>query len=181
MEAAIDLFSVQGFHATPTQQISDRAGVSAGTLFRYFKTKEDLIDTLYFNIYQTLSDVVEEAIHSKKNIEEQIKNAKRQTLFWMFENPKKTLFFEHFISSPGITKKAKEEALDRFTALDQLYDKAFSKGIIKEIDREVFLAYFWYPNLMLINLYTIGRLQNNIEEIIEQSISSMWNGIGQLQ
>ncbi|WP_048153090.1 TetR/AcrR family transcriptional regulator [Methanolacinia paynteri] len=178
MEAAIELFSSQGFHATPTKQISDRAGVSAGTLFRYFRTKEDLIDALYFNIYQTISDVVEEAILSQISIEEQIKNAKRQALHWMFENPKKTLFFEHFTSSPNITKKAKEEALDGFTALDGLYKNAVSKGIIKEMEREVFLADFWYPNFMLINLYTIGRLQNDVGEIIEQSVSSMWSGIG---
>jgi len=179
MEAAVILFSTQGFHATPTQQISDRAGVSVGTLFRYFKTKENLIDTLYNSIHQTISDVLDEAIHPGISVEEQIKNAKRQVLHWMFENPKKALFFEHFSSSPNITKKAKEEALYRFSTLDELYYKAISCGILKGIDREVFLANFWCPNFMLINLHTIGRLQSEIEEIIEQAIASMWYGLGQ--
>ncbi|MBP2134009.1 AcrR family transcriptional regulator [Methanomicrobium sp. W14] len=178
MRAAVELFSRQGFHATPAQQISDLAGVSVGTLFKYFGTKENLIDTLYFSIHQTLSEVVEEAVSSADSVEEKIKNAKRQVLIWMFKNPEKTLFFENFSSSSSITKKAKEEALDKFSVLDDLYQKAVSRGIIVKTDKEVFLANFWYPNFMLINLYTIGRLRSNIEEIIEQSTSSMWSGIG---
>ena len=89
MEAAVDLFSTQGFHATPTQQISDRAGVSAGTLFRYFRTKEELIDSLYSSIHRALADAVDEAIRPETPIEDQIKNVKRQVLHWMFENRKR--------------------------------------------------------------------------------------------
>lgn len=181
MEAAVDLFSTQGFHATPTQQISDRAGVSAGTLFRYFRTKEELIDSLYYSIHRALSEAVDEAIRPGIPVEDQIKNVKRQVLHWMFENPKKALFFEQFSSSPNITTKAKEEAIIRFSALDDLYRRAVSRGILKGINREVFLANFWYPNFMLIHLHSIGKLPNDIEETIEQSVSSMWCGMEQKQ
>lgn len=181
MEAAIDLFSTQGFHATPTQQISDRAGVSAGTLFRYFRTKEELIDSLYSSIHRALADAVDEGMRPEIPVEEQIKNVKRQVLHWMFDNPNKTLFFEQFSSSPNITEKAKEEALIRFSALDDLYRKAVSRGILKGINREVFLANFWYPNFMLIHLHSIGKLQSDVEETIEQSVASMWCGLEQKQ
>ncbi|MDK2973862.1 MAG: hypothetical protein PWP08_233 [Methanofollis sp.] len=179
MEAAIDLFSTQGFHATPTQQISDHAGVSAGTLFRYFRTKEELIDSLYTSIHRALADAVDEAIRPETPVEEQIKNVKRHVLQWMFENPKKTLFFEQFSSSPNITERAKEEAVTRFPALDELYQKAVSRGILTGINREVFLANFWYPNFMLVHLHTFGRLQSGIEETIDQAVASMWCGMEQ--
>lgn len=179
MESAIDLFSSQGFHATPTQQISKRAGVSAGTLFRYFRTKEELIDSLYASIHRALSDVVKEAICPGIPVEDQIKNVKRRVLYWMFDNPKKALFFEQFSSSPNITKKAKEEAVLRFSPLDELYRKAVSRGVLTRINREVFLANFWYPNFMLIHLHTLGRLHEDVEETVEQAVTSMWCGLGQ--
>lgn len=181
MDAAVALFSLQGFHATPTQQISERAGVSAGTLFRYFRTKEDLIDSLYSSIHRALSDVVDEAIRPEIPVEEQIQNVKRQVLHWMFENPKKALFFEQFSSSPNITEKAKEEAVIRFSAIDDLYQRAVSRGLLAGINREVFLANFWYPNFMLIHLHTMGRLQSDVEETIEQAVASMWCGMRQKQ
>jgi len=181
MDAAVDLFSTQGFHATPTQQISDRAGVSAGTLFRYFRTKEELIDSLYSSIHRALADAVEEAIHPEIPVEEQIKNVKRQVLHWMFENPKKTLFFEQFSSLPNVTAKAKKEGGLRFSAIDDLYRKAVSRGILTGVNKEVFLANFWYPNFMLIHMHTFGRLQGDVEETIEQSVASMWCGMEQKQ
>src|SRR5687767_14772674 len=46
LRAALELFSKKGFFRTTTKQISDRAKIAEGTLFNYFKTKEDL--ALYF-------------------------------------------------------------------------------------------------------------------------------------
>jgi TetR/AcrR family transcriptional regulator, fatty acid metabolism regulator protein len=46
LQAALGLFSRKGFFRTPTKEISRRAGIAEGTLFNYFRTKEDL--ALYF-------------------------------------------------------------------------------------------------------------------------------------
>lgn len=42
----MELFSRKGFFRATTKEISRRAGIAEGTLFNYFKTKEDL--ALYF-------------------------------------------------------------------------------------------------------------------------------------
>lgn len=46
LKAALDLFSKKGFQVTTTKEISKKAGIAEGTLFNYFRTKEDL--ALYF-------------------------------------------------------------------------------------------------------------------------------------
>lgn len=46
LKAALELFSKRGFFRTRTKDISMKAGIAEGTLFNYFKTKEDL--ALYF-------------------------------------------------------------------------------------------------------------------------------------
>ena len=50
IEAALKLFTERGFHGTSTAEISKEAGVATGTLFNYFPTKEDLINSLYFEV-----------------------------------------------------------------------------------------------------------------------------------
>lgn len=56
LDAALRLFSRHGFFETTTRQISREAKIAEGTLFNYFKTKEDL--ALYF-FQQELAALVE--------------------------------------------------------------------------------------------------------------------------
>ena len=46
LKAALELFGKKGFYKTTTKEISQKAKIAEGTLFNYFKTKEDL--ALYF-------------------------------------------------------------------------------------------------------------------------------------
>lgn len=41
--ASLDLFAKQGYDGTSTAQIAEHAGVSQATIFKYFKTKQDLL------------------------------------------------------------------------------------------------------------------------------------------
>lgn len=43
LEAALDLFVEKGFAATRAEEVAARAGVSKGTLFLYFQSKEELL------------------------------------------------------------------------------------------------------------------------------------------
>jgi len=47
MSAALDLFVERGFFGTAVPEIADRAGVGAGTIYRYFESKEALVNALY--------------------------------------------------------------------------------------------------------------------------------------
>ncbi len=44
LEAAIAVFSEKGFSAATTSEIAKNAGVAEGTIFRYFKTKKDILN-----------------------------------------------------------------------------------------------------------------------------------------
>ena len=46
INAAINTFSEKGFEATRTREIADRAGVAEGTIFRYFPTKNAILERM---------------------------------------------------------------------------------------------------------------------------------------
>src|SRR4029079_12446276 len=46
-DAALGLFAERGFHGTSVPDIAQRAGVGAGTIYRYFEGKEALVNALY--------------------------------------------------------------------------------------------------------------------------------------
>jgi TetR/AcrR family transcriptional regulator len=57
LAAALDLFVEKGFAATRSEEVAQRAGVSKGTLFLYFPTKEDLFKAVVrANIGKTITE-----------------------------------------------------------------------------------------------------------------------------
>lgn len=46
LQAALELFVEKGFAATRVEEVAQRAGVSKGTLFLYFKSKEELLQAV---------------------------------------------------------------------------------------------------------------------------------------
>ncbi|MEZ4376279.1 MAG: TetR/AcrR family transcriptional regulator [Polyangiaceae bacterium] len=47
LKAALEVFVERGFHGTTVPQIASRAGVAAGTMYRHFQSKEELVNVLY--------------------------------------------------------------------------------------------------------------------------------------
>ncbi len=47
LDAALELFVERGFYGTAVPEIADRAGVGAGTIYRYFESKEALVNAIY--------------------------------------------------------------------------------------------------------------------------------------
>ena len=55
MSAALALFVERGFHGTAVPEVAERAGVGAGTIYRYFESKEALVNELYRRHKQLLA------------------------------------------------------------------------------------------------------------------------------
>lgn len=57
LEAALNLFSTNGYEQTTTDEIADAAGVSPRTFFRYFPTKESVLFSGEFGFIHAFSGV----------------------------------------------------------------------------------------------------------------------------
>ena len=62
VEAAVQLFIKQGFHKTTTRQIARAAGVSIGSLYEYFASKEDVLYLVCHSIHTEVERGVSEAL-----------------------------------------------------------------------------------------------------------------------
>lgn len=47
IQAALHVFAEHGLHGTPVPPIASEAGVGVGTLYRYFASKEALINAVF--------------------------------------------------------------------------------------------------------------------------------------
>ena len=56
LEATADLIAEQGIQNCPMASIAKHAGCGAGTIYRYFETKEALIEQLYLSVSEDMSE-----------------------------------------------------------------------------------------------------------------------------
>lgn len=60
LDAALTVFLRKGFNGSTTREIAAEAGIAEGTIFRYFKTKKDLLVGLVApHVIQSLADTLE--------------------------------------------------------------------------------------------------------------------------
>jgi AcrR family transcriptional regulator len=56
LEAAITVISEKGFNASTTSEIAQMAGVAEGTIFRYFKTKRDILQGILIHLVNIVGE-----------------------------------------------------------------------------------------------------------------------------
>src|ERR1700689_4325064 len=88
LDAATRLFAERGLTAAPTSEISKQAGVAEGTLFTYFRTKDDLINSLYREIKLELADAMMSDFPRKKNVGTRMRHVWDRYVNWGIANPK---------------------------------------------------------------------------------------------
>lgn len=89
-KAAMELFSMYGFHATSISKIAQKAGVSKGLLYNYYESKEDLLHDLVNEIMEEMGSAYLEILQSElaafKKLEAivnmSVKMVKEQTRYW---------------------------------------------------------------------------------------------------
>lgn len=78
LNAASRLFAQHDFNATSTKKIASKAGVSEGTLFHYFNTKNELLSAILAKMYADLTLTTNEGIQGLQDT--------RQRLYFLAEN-----------------------------------------------------------------------------------------------
>ena len=140
LQAALELFTEYGFHGTPTAKIAQQAGVATGTLFHYFKTKEELINQLYLDIKEEFRERQTEGIVPELPLRVKVRRIWENMIRWFLQNPTKILFFRQFGASPYITALTKEQGMQHFKFVMELFEEGRREEIIKDMPPDMLFA-----------------------------------------
>ncbi|MCF2445030.1 TetR/AcrR family transcriptional regulator [Dyadobacter sp. CY345] len=133
LAAALRLFVEFGFHGTPTSKIAKEAGVANGTLFHYFKTKEDLIVALYNRTKESLNSYLAAQLNEQDPLEERMKRVYFASLEWGLENKPQFHFIQQFHFSPHLAKVSDEDKEKQTRLHAGLMRQASLDGVLKSL------------------------------------------------
>ena len=60
LDAAVRVFARQGFHTCRVSDIADEAGVAYGLVYHYFRSKDEVLDTLFLERWDVLLEAIRE-------------------------------------------------------------------------------------------------------------------------
>src|SRR3954469_14702125 len=67
LEAAVKVFAAEGFYNAKVAQIAEQAGVADGTIYLYFKSKDDLLISLFEDRMEMVNANLREAINTESS------------------------------------------------------------------------------------------------------------------
>jgi len=131
LDAATRLFAERGLAAAPTSEISKRAGVAEGTLFTYFETKDDLINSLYREIKLELADAMMSDFPRKKNVRTRLRHVWDRYVNWGIANPKQRKVLAQLQVSEILTKESKDAGGAPFVEFQTMIRDAIEQRVFR--------------------------------------------------
>lgn len=178
LQAALKLFVEFGFHGTPTSRIAQEAGVSNGTLFHYFKTKDELVVELYVYIKTNLTGCLDAARIEGETIKSTFKRVFISSMYWALQNPVEFRFTQQFHSSPYLSMVSHEEIMKQTKYLMNMMNEAIEARVLKPLPID-FLFTLISSHISGINEFLLVSDMDTVKqkEIIEQSFDLIWDMI----
>lgn len=128
MRSALELFAANGL-AVPTAKIAAAAGVANGTLFNYFPTKQDLIDSLYLDIKRELAGLfIDSGAQSAKNLREASFLIWKSFVAWALANPLKQQVMNLLLNAQALSPEALKQSESIFRPFKEHLENGVKHG-----------------------------------------------------
>lgn len=181
IDAAVRLFEQQGFWNTSTASISKKAGIATGTLFRYFETKEQLIEGVFLDLKQEVADYMYEHVDNKLPVRDRLHTIWRSYISWNLANPEKFVILEQLEIASRISNAVHNQVVDMNQYTVKTMVVGIKEGLIGDYPIEFLANFLGSSSTNIIKQLLSGtntaRTKSKREELIEVGFEVFWNGI----
>jgi AcrR family transcriptional regulator len=128
LSAATTVFAERGVGAA-TAAISRAAGVAEGTLFTYFKTKDELINALYREIKLELADAMMSDFPRRASVRERFQHVWDRYVQWGITNPMQHNALQQIMVWGGLTEESRRAGIAPFLEIEKVAQAAVAEHV----------------------------------------------------
>ena len=183
LEAALELFSVQGFEATSISQITNAVGIRKASLYSHFENKQAILDAL---VQEVLEQYEEHSLFARagwekdagslpQTADDAVQMIQGQIRFILHDptvsRARKMLVIEQFQNRSLAKLQTKQNYSDVLRYFTGLIKCLIQKGVLAEDDPEIMAAQFCLPISVWINLCDRElEREKEVMELVERHI-----------
>ena len=176
LQAAMELIAENGFHGSPTSMIAERAGVSVGTIYRYFQSKDEVIHALFKEVDGRQRTSILRGYSEALPFRERYFHLCRNTYSYLMENPLEFSFIEQYTLSPYGVASLRQKLDSYVEPFHALFKQGMEDQIIKELPLMLLFDLTFGPMLNAIMDHNSGLLFLD-SDLIEMAIGATWDAV----
>jgi len=180
IRAALELIAEQGFHGAPMAMIAERAGVGAGTIYRYFENRDVLINELYRELEEMMYPVILDGYSTEAPFRARFLHLGTALLRYFIEHPLHFRYLEQFHNSPYGVAFRRDKLLGNKTgrcdAYRELFDQGLAQQVLKDFPLVVLFDLAFGPLISVARDHILGFVHLD-EAMITRTIEACWDGI----
>jgi len=132
LSAATEVFAERGL-AAPTAAITAVAGVAEGTLFTYFRTKDEVVNALYREIKLELADAMMSGFPRKASVRHRMQHVWNRYVEWGIANEKQYKILRQMMVWEGLTDASKTAGSAPFVEIETMAQDAVAQRQVKDL------------------------------------------------
>ena len=179
LQATLELVAEHGFHDAPCSLIAERAGVAAGTIYRYFENKDMLILELYRELETKINTALLDGYSLDNPFRERFIHLVTGLLNFFILHPEEFKYVEQFHNSPyGVAFRR-----DRFMGQSEdcgIYLELFKQGIMQRVLKNLPLAILrdlaFGPIISVARNHILGFVQLD-DDLTLQIAAACWDSL----
>lgn len=171
--SVIDVVGTEGIGNISIKKIAQQADISPGTLYTYFKDKNELLNATYIEIHKRIANAIFPAIPEGDS-------RHRFLCFWellykeLLKSRTSFSFIQQMVYSTTITESTRRTIDIHFKLLLELFNEAQKDGHISKNKRLKTLTAFTYGGFSFMIQNTLTEEDNYLSTDIQALIMSIW-------
>jgi AcrR family transcriptional regulator len=176
--AALELIAEHVFLGAPMSMIAKKARVSAGTIYRFFDCKDDLITETFACLERQMLASVMAHYPEGRPIRERFLHVSKKLVNYFLMSPMEFRFIEQFYNSPyGVACR-----LDRILGkkdkhiITELFEEGLQQQIIKDMPQPILIALTFGPLIDICRNHILHYFKLD-EPIINRTVEACWDAV----
>lgn len=179
ISAALDLFVEQGFHGAPMALIAERAGVGAGTIYRYFENRDILIREIYKELESEIIPFITDGYSDSAPFRARFLHLGTRFLRYCIEYPLHFRYLEQFHNSPFGVAHRRDKLLGKegqCNVFKELFEQGLAQQVVKEFPLPMLFSLLFGPLLAVARDHILGFIHLD-DSMINRTIEASWDAV----
>ena len=181
LDAAVRVFARKGFRAARVGDIAEEAGVAHGLLYHYFRSKDEVLETIFRDTWSALAAEAERIEVSGVPLREQLRRFARLYLgSWLVTPDVIGVLVREIARSPQVGARV-EEIAGVFRTLQRMIEAAKERGDVRGDCDVTFATWAVYGSLEeILTGWVLGQLpaeEEDVERAVATVVDVAWAGL----